>query len=89
MRAVLLAAVSSVIVGLSGAAAVAQPTAMPVATNTSDADKLICRRVEHEGTLMAVVECHNQAGWNIRMRRAQMQFADFQRIQEENAVRGH
>jgi hypothetical protein len=87
MRAVLLAAVSTLVVGLSGAA-VAQPTAMPVATNVDDANKLICRRVEHQGTLMAVVECHNRAGWDIRLRRAQMQFADFQRAEEENRLRG-
>jgi hypothetical protein len=53
------------------------PAAQPAAA-TPAKDKLVCRQMYHEGSLIRTQQCRTQAQWDMDRRAAERNVADFQ-----------
>jgi hypothetical protein len=53
------------------------PAAQPAAA-TPDKDKLVCRMMYHNGSLIRTQQCKTQAQWDVDRRTAERNVADFQ-----------
>lgn len=82
MRLGILAIVSGAALSLSAAAYASQaPTSASTqpASATNDEQKIVCRYMGHEGTVMPKPVCATQYVWDKERRRQQRELADFQR----------
>ena len=81
MRLGILAIVSGVALSLSAAAYASQAPASASAQSVSasnDQQKVVCRYMGHEGTVMPRRVCATQYVWDKERRRQQRELADFQ-----------
>jgi hypothetical protein len=81
MRLEILAIVSGIALSLSAAAYASQAqtgaSAQPISA-TNGEQKVICRYMGHEGTVMPRAVCATQYVWEKERRRQQRELADFQ-----------